>query len=235
MSIWLGLAFVLTAFSRTAAAEPPLTVQGLMADGWEIAGYASGYDNRTSLILFRHPGVNALVQCGVLFDVMRSPRTIVNCYESSDGEERARLSTLCPPARLRSFRSGRQGVTPIFNAIAQSPVAAVSELFGVHTLDDVEREAARAVACPGVLKRDRPTPALAERKGQAIPDCSKVRRASDPLLSGSGAPHDIDPRVVLALRAGADRRLPVLSLQSPLPFADALIWPARTSSSIRPR
>ncbi len=51
-----------------------------IADG-EIAGYTSGYDNRTSLILFRHPGVNALVQCGILFDVTRVPRTIVNCYE----------------------------------------------------------------------------------------------------------------------------------------------------------
>jgi hypothetical protein len=30
----------------------------VLAQGWEIAGYASGYDNRTSLILFRHPGVN---------------------------------------------------------------------------------------------------------------------------------------------------------------------------------
>jgi hypothetical protein len=53
----------------------------LLAQGWEIAGYASGYDNRTSLILFRHPGVNALVQCGILYDVTRVPRTIVNCYE----------------------------------------------------------------------------------------------------------------------------------------------------------
>ena len=52
-----------------------------VAQGWEIAGYASGYDNRTSLILFRHPGVNALVQCGVLYDVTRVPRTVVNCYE----------------------------------------------------------------------------------------------------------------------------------------------------------
>ena len=41
----------------------------------------SSYDNRTSLILFRHPGVNALVQCGVLYDVTRNPRTILNCYE----------------------------------------------------------------------------------------------------------------------------------------------------------
>jgi hypothetical protein len=49
--------------------------------GWEIAGHASGDDSRTSLILFRHPGVDALVQCGVLFDVTRSPRTLINCYE----------------------------------------------------------------------------------------------------------------------------------------------------------
>ena len=63
------------------AAEEPLTIDELLAQGWEIAGYASGYDNRTSLILFRHPGVNALVQCGVLYDVTRNPRTILNCYE----------------------------------------------------------------------------------------------------------------------------------------------------------
>jgi hypothetical protein len=81
MRIGLGLTFVLATPLNAAAAEQPLTVQGLITDGWEIAGYASGYDNRTSLILFRHPGVDALVQCGVLFDVMRSPRTIVNCYE----------------------------------------------------------------------------------------------------------------------------------------------------------
>ena len=69
------------AASSLAAAETPLTIDQLLAQGWEIAGYASGYDNRTSLILFRHPGVNALVQCGILFDVTRTPRTVVNCYE----------------------------------------------------------------------------------------------------------------------------------------------------------
>jgi hypothetical protein len=30
---------------------------------------------RTSLILFRHSGVNVLVQCGILYDVTRAPRT----------------------------------------------------------------------------------------------------------------------------------------------------------------
>jgi hypothetical protein len=76
----LFFAAMLTA-SALSAAEAPLTVDQLLAQGWEIAGYASGYDNRTSLILFRHPGVNTLVQCGVLYDVTRSPRTIINCYE----------------------------------------------------------------------------------------------------------------------------------------------------------
>ena len=78
----LSLAFTLVLAPLGAwAAEPPLTIEQLLGQGWEIAGYASGYDNRTSLILFRHPGVNALVQCGILFDVTRNPHTIVNCYE----------------------------------------------------------------------------------------------------------------------------------------------------------
>jgi hypothetical protein len=76
----LCLAAMLAA-SSLAAADTPLTISQLLAQGWEIAGYASGYDNRTSLMLFRHPGVNALVQCSVLYDVTRNPRTIVNCYE----------------------------------------------------------------------------------------------------------------------------------------------------------
>jgi len=69
------------AASSLAVAEAPLTIEQLLAQGWEIAGYASGYDNRTSLILFRHPGVNVLVQCGILYDVTRNPRTVVNCDE----------------------------------------------------------------------------------------------------------------------------------------------------------
>jgi hypothetical protein len=74
------IATVLAATSSLAA-DTPLTIEQLLAQGWEITGYASGYDNRTSLILFRHPGENKLVQCGILYDVTRNPRTVVNCYE----------------------------------------------------------------------------------------------------------------------------------------------------------
>jgi hypothetical protein len=53
MRLGLYLATMLAA-SSLAEAETPLTIDQLLAQGWEIAGYASGYDNRTSLILFRH-------------------------------------------------------------------------------------------------------------------------------------------------------------------------------------
>jgi hypothetical protein len=76
-----GFAVMFATSGLVAAETPPLTIEQLLAQGWEIGGYASGYDNRTSLILFRHAGVNALVQCGVLYDVSRNPRTIVNCCE----------------------------------------------------------------------------------------------------------------------------------------------------------
>ena len=69
------------AASSLAAAETPLTIGQLLAQGWEIAGYTGGFDNRTALVLFRHPGVNALVQCSTLYDVTRTPRTVINCYE----------------------------------------------------------------------------------------------------------------------------------------------------------
>jgi hypothetical protein len=76
----LFLATMLAA-SSMAAAETPLTIEHLLAQGWEIASYVSGHDNRTALILFRHSGVNALVQCSATYDVTRNPRTVVNCYE----------------------------------------------------------------------------------------------------------------------------------------------------------
>jgi hypothetical protein len=80
MRFGVGLAFV-AAGCGAALAEPLLTIERLLGEGWEIAGFASGYDNRTSLFLFRHKDTNALVQCGVLYDVTRNPHTIINCYE----------------------------------------------------------------------------------------------------------------------------------------------------------
>jgi hypothetical protein len=87
------------AASALAAAETPLTINQLLAQGWEIAGYASGYDNRTSLILFHHPGVNTLVQCGILYDVTRNPRTVVNCLNNTSRVRHRRGPSKTRPSR----------------------------------------------------------------------------------------------------------------------------------------
>jgi hypothetical protein len=80
MRIPLALAIAVCVAGAAAAAEP-LTIEALLQDGWEIAGYTGTYDNRSSLMLFRRKDRNYLVQCSVLYDVTRNPRTSVNCYE----------------------------------------------------------------------------------------------------------------------------------------------------------
>jgi hypothetical protein len=65
----------------TVAQQPPsLTIEKLLTDGWEVAGYVSAWENR-SLILFKHKEHKYLVQCSVLLDVMRNPRLVIYCYE----------------------------------------------------------------------------------------------------------------------------------------------------------
>ena len=73
---------VLAALPLTAAAQQPspLTIEKLLADGWEVAGYIAAWENR-SLILFKHKDRHALMQCSVLIDVMRNPRVVTTCYE----------------------------------------------------------------------------------------------------------------------------------------------------------
>ena len=80
MRIPFVLAIAVCAVGAAAAAEP-LTIEALLQDGWEIAGYTGTYDNRSSLMLLRRKDRNYLVQCSALYDVTRNPRTSVNCYE----------------------------------------------------------------------------------------------------------------------------------------------------------
>ena len=62
------------------AQQPPVAIEKLIADGWEIAGYIAAWENRT-LILFKHKEHKYLVQCSVLIDVMRNRRQVTACYE----------------------------------------------------------------------------------------------------------------------------------------------------------
>ena len=62
------------------AQQPSITIEKLITDGWEVGGYISAWENR-SLILFKHKEHRYLVQCSVLFDVLRNPRVVTYCYE----------------------------------------------------------------------------------------------------------------------------------------------------------
>ena len=63
------------------AAEAPWTIERLTREGWEIAGFTGASDIRASLILFKHKDKPFLVQCSTFYDVTRSSRTTLNCYE----------------------------------------------------------------------------------------------------------------------------------------------------------
>jgi hypothetical protein len=78
---WIA-AVALAALPLTCAAQQPspMTIEKLLADGWEVAGYISAWENR-SLILFKHKDRHALMQCSVLIDVLRNPRVVTTCYE----------------------------------------------------------------------------------------------------------------------------------------------------------
>jgi hypothetical protein len=68
--------------AMVSAQTPPsaTTIEKLLSDGWEVAGYIAAWENR-SLILFKHKEHRYLVQCSVLVDVMRNPRVVTYCYE----------------------------------------------------------------------------------------------------------------------------------------------------------
>lgn len=58
-----------------------ITIEPLLKSGWQIAGYASSSDNRSTHILFKHPNETYLVQCSAGYDATRETRVFENCYK----------------------------------------------------------------------------------------------------------------------------------------------------------
>jgi hypothetical protein len=91
MRLAAAVAATMLAFAATARAgdartedtrpdgEQP-TIEHLLKSGWQVAGYASNADTRSTFILFKHPTETHLVQCLVGYDVTRTPRIFENCY-----------------------------------------------------------------------------------------------------------------------------------------------------------
>ena len=77
----LAALFALGPSETLLAAEAPITIERLLTEGWEIAGYAGTLDNRSALILFHNKDKRYLVQCSTLYDVTRTSRITLNCYE----------------------------------------------------------------------------------------------------------------------------------------------------------
>jgi hypothetical protein len=68
------------AHADTVSDQSAGTIGELLKSGWEVAGYSSNSDNRSTFILFKNPAQSYLVQCLAGYDVTRSPRVFQNCY-----------------------------------------------------------------------------------------------------------------------------------------------------------
>jgi hypothetical protein len=70
--------------ARSAMAQPAesevVSIESLLKEGWQIAGYTGADDSRSAFILFRHPGEPYLVQCRAGYDATREKRVQTNCY-----------------------------------------------------------------------------------------------------------------------------------------------------------
>jgi hypothetical protein len=80
---WALALFALTAAGPAGAqAPPPYSIAQLLADGWEIAGFAPSLAMVGSIILFKHKDRNFFVQCTAVYDATRArDRVVTNCYE----------------------------------------------------------------------------------------------------------------------------------------------------------
>ena len=70
-----------SSIASAAPVDPPLTIEHLLRDGWDIAGYVGTADVRSTVILFRNKAQPFLVQCSTFYDVTRIPRVVTNCYQ----------------------------------------------------------------------------------------------------------------------------------------------------------
>ena len=81
LSAFVWLVIVQPAYAQAPEGEENVSIEALLKEGWQIAGYASAVDNWSAFILFRHPDQPYLVQCKAGYDVLREPRIQPHCYK----------------------------------------------------------------------------------------------------------------------------------------------------------
>jgi hypothetical protein len=78
--IVVTLTGIAPALAQKLESDDRPTIETLLKDGWQIAGYTSADDGWSAFILFRHPDQKHLVQCRAGYDVTREKRVQTNCY-----------------------------------------------------------------------------------------------------------------------------------------------------------
>jgi hypothetical protein len=79
-SVAIGAALAVSCPTLSQEAESKLTIEGLLKDGWQAAGYTSAVDNWSTFILFQNPHEQYLIQCRAGYDVTRKQHVQTNCY-----------------------------------------------------------------------------------------------------------------------------------------------------------
>ena len=72
---------IVPVLAQTPESDERGSIESLLNDGWQVAGYTSAMDRYSAFILFRHPDQKHLVQCRAGHDVKREKRVQTNCYE----------------------------------------------------------------------------------------------------------------------------------------------------------
>ena len=74
---------LLLAAPAVAATDENISMETLLKDGWQVAGYAAANQGavESAMILLRHANQSYLVQCRGSFDVTRSPSVTSHCYK----------------------------------------------------------------------------------------------------------------------------------------------------------
>ena len=67
--------------AQTPESDERPSIESLLKDGWQIAGYTGADDGWSAFILLRHPDQKHLVQCRAGYDVTREKRVQTNCYK----------------------------------------------------------------------------------------------------------------------------------------------------------
>ena len=74
---------LLLAAPAVAATDENISMETLLKDGWQVAGYAAANQGavESAMILLRHANQSYLVPCRGSFDVTRSPSITSHCYK----------------------------------------------------------------------------------------------------------------------------------------------------------